>query len=99
MKQEDLEAIWADRAERAKKDAAKQAVGKAKRDRSKATTQADEGQSGKQRGRKRKSVAPEGLPDEQEADASGASTKATRTSEALIDPMLETLGAPVAKMW
>jgi hypothetical protein len=57
MRQEDLEAIRADRAERAKQDAAKKAVGKAKRGWPKATTQANEGESGKKRGRKRKGVA------------------------------------------
>ena len=45
MKQEYFEAIRADRAERTKQDAAKKAVGKAKRGRPKATTQADAGQA------------------------------------------------------
>jgi hypothetical protein len=100
MRQEDLEAIRADRAERAKQDAAKKAAGKAKRGRSKATMQADEGESGEKRGRKRKSVvAEEGVPDEQEVDASGPSAKVARVSEALIDPMLETWRAPVTQMW
>lgn len=57
MKHEDLEAICAERAERAKQDAAKKAAGKAKRGRPKATTQADEGEPGKNCGRKRKCVA------------------------------------------
>ncbi|PZD39774.1 DDE-1 domain containing protein [Pyrenophora tritici-repentis] len=99
MKQEDLEAIRAERAERAKRDDAKKAAGKAKRGRPKGTTLANEGESGEKRGRKRKTVAPEDLLDEQEADALGVLAKAARTSEALIDPMLETWRAPVAKMW
>ena len=99
MKQEDLEAIWAECAERAKRDDAKKAAGKAKRGRPQGTTQANEGESGEKRGRKRKTVVPEDLWDEQEADALGASAKAARTSEALIDLMLETWRAPVAKMW
>ncbi|KAI0570374.1 DDE-1 domain containing protein, partial [Pyrenophora tritici-repentis] len=100
MRQEDLEAIRANRVQRAKQDAAKKTAGKAKRCRSKATTQADEGESGKKRGRKRRSVAgEEGIPDEQEEDASGISAKAARASEALIDPMLETWRVPVAQMW
>jgi hypothetical protein len=100
MRQEDLEAIRAYRAERAKQDAAEKAAGKAKRGRPKATTQADGGEEGKKRGRKRKSVAAEkGVPDEQEVDASGPSAEAARASEALIDPMLETWRAPVALMW
>jgi hypothetical protein len=90
MRQEDLEAIRADRAERAKQDAAKKAAGKAKRGRPKATTQADGGESGKNRGRKRKSVV---------AGVSGLSNKAARASDALIHPMLETWRAPVAQMW
>lgn len=100
MRQEDLEAIRADRTERAKQDAAKKAVGKAKRGRSKATTQAEGGESGKKRGRKRKSVAAgEAVPDEQKVGVSGPSDKAARASDALIDPMLETWRAPVAQMW
>jgi hypothetical protein len=100
MRQEDLEAIRADRAERTKQDAAKKAVGKAKRGRPKATTQADGGESGKKRGRKRKSVAAgEAVPDEQEVGVSGPLNKAARASDALIDPMLETWRAPVAQMW
>jgi hypothetical protein len=100
MRQEDLEAIRADRAERSKQDAVKKAAGKAKRGRPKATTQADRGGEGKKRGRKRRSVAAEeGVPDEQEVDASGPSAEAARASEALIDPMLETWRAPVAQMW
>ncbi|CAN9293415.1 unnamed protein product [Alternaria alternata] len=90
MRQEDLKAIRADRAECAKQDAAKKAAGKAKRGRPKATTQADGGESGKKRGRKRKSVA---------AGVLGPSDKAARASDALIDPMLETWRAPVAQMW
>lgn len=84
MRQEDLKAIRADRAERAKKDAATKAVGKAKRGRPKVTAQAGEGESGKKRGRKREFVAAE-------EDASGPSSKAARASEALIDPMLPEL--------
>ena len=100
MRQEDLEAIRADRAERAKQDVAKKALGKAKRGRPKATMQADGGEGGKKRGRKRKRTATEeDVPDEQEEDASGPSTKVARTSEAVIDPMLETWRAPVAQMW
>jgi hypothetical protein len=100
MRQEDLEVIRADRTERAKQEAAKKAVGKAKRGRPKATTQADGGEEGKKRGRKRKSVAAEeGVPNEQEVDVSGALAKVARASEALIDPMLETWRAPVAQMW
>jgi hypothetical protein len=100
MRQEDLEVIRADRAERAKQEAAKKAVGKAKRGRPKATTQADGGEEGKKRGRKRKSVAAEeGVPNEQEVDESGPSAKAARASEALIDLMLETWRAPVSQMW
>jgi hypothetical protein len=72
MRQEDLEAIRADRAERAKQDAAKKAVGKAKRGRLKATVQAGKGESGKKRGRKHEFVAAEGgVPDEQEEDTPG----------------------------
>ena len=59
MKQEDLEAIRADPAERTKQDAAKKAVGKAKRGRPKATTQADVGQAELKWGRKRKNPAAE----------------------------------------
>ncbi|KAF2468612.1 uncharacterized protein BDR25DRAFT_357539 [Lindgomyces ingoldianus] len=96
MIQEDLEAIRADRAERVKQDAAKKAVSKAKRGRPKATTQADGGEEGKKRGRKRKRVAAEeGVPDEQEVGVSGPSTKAARASDALIDPMPETWRAPM----
>lgn len=99
MRQEDLEAIRADRAERAKQDAVKKAVGKAKRGRPKATTQADGGESGKKRGRKRKIVAAGGaVPDEQEVGVSGPSNKAAQASDALIDPMLETWRAPVAQI-
>ncbi|KAF2022896.1 hypothetical protein EK21DRAFT_119273 [Setomelanomma holmii] len=100
MRQEDLEAIRADRAERAKQDAAKKAAGKAKRGRPKTTTQANEGEEGKKRGRKRKSVAADACTsDEQGTDASGPPAEAARSSEALIDPMLETWRAPVAQMW
>jgi hypothetical protein len=84
MRQEDLEAIRADCAERAKQDAAKKAVSKAKCGRPKATTQAEEGEPGKKRGRRRKGVAAEGVPDEQEVNASGPSAKAARSSEALL---------------
>jgi hypothetical protein len=99
MRQEDLETIRADRAERSKQDAAKKAAGKAKRGRPKAMTQVDGDEEGKKRGRKRKSVAvEEGDPNEQ-VDASGPSAKAARVSEALIDPMLETWRAPVAQIW
>lgn len=74
MKQEDLEAIRAERAERAKQDAAKKASGKAKRGRPEATAQAEEVEPGERRGRKRKSVAAEeGDLDEQEEDMSGIS--------------------------
>jgi hypothetical protein len=63
-------------------------------------TQADEGDSGKKCGRKRKSVAAEeGVPNEQEEDASGPSAKAARVNDTLIDQMLETGRAPVAQMW
>jgi hypothetical protein len=87
MRQEDLETIRADRAERSKQDAAKKVAGKAKRGRPKAMTQVDGDEEGKKRGRKRKSVAAEeGDPNEQ-VDASGPSAKAARVSEALIDPM------------
>jgi hypothetical protein len=90
MRQEDLEAIRAGRAERARQDAAKKAAGKAKRGRPKATTQADGGEEGKEGGRKRKRVAAEeGVLDEEEEGVSGPSAKAARASEALIDPMLE----------
>jgi hypothetical protein len=99
MGQEDLKAIRADRAERAKQDAAKKAAGKAKRGRPKTTMQADEGEPGKKRGRKRKRVAAEGVPDEQEVRVSGPSTKTARATDALIDPTLETWRAPVAQMW
>ena len=61
--------------------------------------QADGGESGNKCGRKRKGIASKGVPDEQEVDALRAPTKAARTSEALIDPMLETWRGPVAKMW
>jgi hypothetical protein len=62
--------------------------------------QADEGESGKKRGRKRKSIASEaGVLDKQQVNAAGPSTKAARTSEALIDPILETWSAPVAQTW
>jgi hypothetical protein len=64
------------------------------------TTQADGGESGKKRGRKRKSVAAEeAVLDEQEVGVSGPSNKAALASDALIDPMLETWRAPVAQMW
>jgi hypothetical protein len=53
IRQEDLKAIQADRAERAKQDAAKKAVGKAKRGQLKAITQANRGEEGKKRDRKR----------------------------------------------
>jgi hypothetical protein len=99
MRQGGLEAIRADRVERAKQDAAKKAVGKAKRGRPKATTQAEGGEEGKKRGRKRKSVAAEELvPYEEEEGVSGLSAKAARASETLIDPMLETWRAPGAQM-
>jgi hypothetical protein len=78
MEHEDLEAIRADRVERAKQDATKKVVGKAKRCRPKATTQAYESKSGKKRGRKREGVAFEGVVDEQVKDASGPSTKVAR---------------------
>lgn len=98
IKQEDLKAIRAERAERAKQDAAKKVAGKAKRGRPKATAQAEEGEPGKKRGQERKSIAAEeGVPGQQEQDASGPSAKAAR--EAVIDPMLETWRAPVARMW
>jgi hypothetical protein len=62
--------------------------------------QADGGEEGKKRGRKRKSIAAEeGVPDEQEQDASGPSAKAARASEAVINPTLETWRAPIAQMW
>lgn len=59
MGQEDLEAIRAGRAERAKQDAAEKAVGKAKRGQPKKATQTDEGQGPKKRDSKRKSAAVE----------------------------------------
>ncbi|USP82255.1 DDE-1 domain containing protein [Curvularia clavata] len=59
MRQEDLEAIRVDSAERAKQDTAKKAAGKAKRGRPKATTLVDRGEEGKKRGRKRESIAAE----------------------------------------
>jgi hypothetical protein len=91
MRQEDLEAIRADRAERAKQDAAKKAAGKAKRGRPKATMQANEGQTGKGRGQKRiRSPSDEGVPEDPQA---------AQTSEALIDLALEFWRAPVAQMW
>jgi hypothetical protein len=100
MRQEDLEAIRAGCAERAKQDAAKKAAGKAKRGRPKATAQTEKGEPGKKRGRKRKFVgAEEGDLDEQEEDVSGPSAKAARVNDALIDPMLEMWRAPVAQMW
>lgn len=71
MKQEDLEVIRADRAERAKRDSAKRVADEVKRGRPKGTTQADKGEAEKKRCRKRKSVAfEEDFPDEQEVDAS-----------------------------
>jgi hypothetical protein len=100
MRREDLEALRADCAERAKQDAAKKAAGKAKRGRPKATTQADGGEEGRKRDRKRKSVAAEeDVPNEQGVDASGPSATAAQASEALIDLILETWRAPAAQMW
>jgi hypothetical protein len=100
MRQEDLQAIWAGRAERTKQEAAKKAVGKAKRGRPKATTQAGGGEERKKRSRKYKSVAAEeGVLNEQDVDLSEPSAKAARASETLIDPMLEMWRAPVAQMW
>jgi hypothetical protein len=54
MRQEDLEPIRTDRAERPKQEATKKAVGKAKRGRPKATTQPDDNERGKKRSWKRK---------------------------------------------
>jgi hypothetical protein len=62
--------------------------------------QVDEGESKKKRGRKLQRIASEAdVPDKRDVDAAGPPTKAARTSEPLIDPMLETLSAPVAQIW
>lgn len=91
MKQEQLEEIRADRAERAKQDAARKAAGRAKRGRPKATIQANNGQTGKSRGQKRKRApSDKDVPDE---------SQTAQTTEALIDPTLESWRAPVAQMW
>ena len=101
MTQADLDAIRAERAERAKQDVAKKAEGGAKRGRPRKTTQTDEGQTQKKRGRKRKNAAIEELDVEtQEADILEPPGKVARISETLIDPALETYKAPVVpRMW
>lgn len=100
MKKEDIEGLRTDRAVRAQQEVAKKAAGEAKRGRLDGLTLAGEDAPGKKRGRKRKSVAFEdALSAMQEADTSGASAEAARISEALIDLILETWRAPVAKMW
>jgi hypothetical protein len=102
MKHEDLEAIRADRKERAEQDAAKKAAREAKRSTSKATAKGYQDQPGKKRGRKRKGAASAETATVQGENVavSGLPTQAVQTGEALIDLTLEgSWTAPVARMW